>query len=314
MLFVGCVLALPFGVLVMRANFPRALLVMGIGVVMTSGVIASVGLVSLGRPQPDDYLSLYDRVTLEPGGSVSLAGVPFTYQTTVKPAALLGERSCQLSATYGDHVETRRVEATYSPTLLADVCPRLRAYGDAASSVIVITSFDSDRAIAILPTRSAYIAEPTLVGEQEVRVDDLVGRLGAPRMWVVTGVVGSLLGAVAVLLALRASRRRTQLQTAVDAHHTGGGWVSSDEHHVAPRYVPEIVGTSPGDVVVMRYAEQAPTYRRDGAPSSIHVVRGTRASLADEARARAAAWACVAVATSVMTSAELWVARLSGLL
>ncbi len=143
-------------------------------------------------------------------------------------------------------------------------------------------------------------------------IQDLEGKLGAPRGWVFGAIGGLVLVCVTIYGMFRTRRRASHLlATSIDAEHVGGGWVALASGR---RFLPELATTSAGPVLVREHRARPPTYRDDGAPKTIELVAATRDSLRAATALQCSAWACVAMAIAVMTSAPLWVARLYGLL
>jgi hypothetical protein len=194
-------------------------------------------------------------------------------------------------------------------------CPRLRLYHDNGANLLVGTDFETPSLTWLVVRRSPFALSGSTgntVDRAEVTIQDLEGKLGAPRGWVFGAMGGLVLVCVTIYGVFRTRRRASHwLTTSMDAEHLGGGWVALAGGR---RFVPEIATTSAGPVLVREHQTQAATYRDDGAPKTIVLVAGTRASLRAASALEGSAWACVAIAIVVMTSAPLWVARLYGLL
>jgi hypothetical protein len=303
-IFVGCTSAMPFVMLVTMRRAERVIVLAGAAAVACSAIVAAVALASLRRPEPDAYLDLFSQhADIEPGGRAVIDKVVVSYATA-------SDGLCALTLQHGDSYETKLVDANASTV----TCPHLHAYGDAVSSTIIVTRNAAAHWRGGEPQQLVLVdRRGTLDFSGDIMVDDLRTRLGAPHAWVYASAVGALLTAFAMFAAWRARRRRTTFRLLTDAQHAGEGWVSVD--NAAPRFVPELASASPGPVVIHHdVSNPIPTYRDDGATLPLSVVPGTRMSLEATERAKSAAWACVAIAIAVMTSAPLWAARLHGLL
>jgi hypothetical protein len=300
-IFVGCTSAMPFVMLLTMRRAERGIVLGGTAAVICSAIVAAMALASLRKPEPDAYLDLFsERAEVEPGGHAIVDGVVLSYST-------VSDGSCALILQHADSYETKLIDAA---------CPPLHVYGDAVSSTIIVTRHAAAHWRGGKPQQLVLVdRRGSLDFSGDIMVDDLRARLGVPHAWVFGATTGTLLAACAMFAAWRARRRRTTFRLLADGHHVGGGWVSVD--NTAPRFVPELAAAAalPGPVVVHHdMSNPIPTYRDDGAPLPLSVMLGTRASLEAADSARSAAWACVAIAIAVMTSAPLWAARLHGLL
>ena len=262
-------------------------------------VTVAAGLRSLHRPSPEAFLDLFERMTLEPGGALTIADASFVYEPDVKAAALWGERHCMVYATMpGGEKREMRID-------IFDTCPRLHLHHDAATGMFLLTDFEDDSI-----TRSILDANHN---PDQVFLTDFRGRLGAPHGWVIGGLLGLLLGTLALASAVATMRRaRRDVAAAVEGEHTGGGWLAVAG--AAPRFVRELSETPPGPVLVRDEDVRLPTYRDDGKPHAFSVMVGSRKTVLGAARMRAVGWACVAATVAVTASVPLWVAALRGLL
>ncbi len=290
--FVGAAIALPIA-LVGRIG-PRAALVASVAFIVAGAAIAGLGVRSLAKPEPDSYLRLFEKKKIDPGASAVVGGRSVRYDATPRPAPLLGDRKCTVA------VGEERV-GVYT---FDDTCPSIElAYDPVASRVLVLREPGGPVGIV----GSVAGCAPDVLG-----IADFRGRLGAPRAWVFGAVGGLALAMGALAMALRCRRRARRSDDAIEANHAGAGWVTVDG---APRYVPHLATRAPGPVVIVtRDASRAPTYRDDGAAKIFKVVPGNRMTLREEAHARMAAWALVAIASVMTTSAPLWIARMYGIL
>ncbi|HEY1960502.1 MAG TPA: hypothetical protein VGH28_33055 [Polyangiaceae bacterium] len=292
--FLGTVAAFPLAALVsaLRLRAERVMVVIAACVALSSAFVTARGFASMSRPEPDDFAGIFDETSSLEGGHRLAVGA-----TTLFYAPSSADM-CSL------HISG---DSATSDALLGAVdgrCPALTVFHDRRSDVGLVVPGDARiaaRPLAILRTKDH---------RAEIPLAELAGELGAPRGWLFGASVGLVLAAFAIAASIAAARRRT-LDTAVDATHLGDGWVSLDG---AKRHVASLAGSPAGPVVVTTRAARGATYREDGSPLALDARTGTKESLRDEIATRVVAWSCVAIATIAMTSAPLWVARVSGLL
>ena len=323
-LFLGAAFGLPVSALANRfgPKLHRVGFALATAAWLASAAVMALGVSSVRRPQPDDFAQLLaDFSALDVGQTIRAGETTLAYErredmvrepTTNdrygvgvdgRMVRLLptGE-ACTLRVSRGAFVSHVSLDAT------DDRCPRLVAARDPRSDVGLVTA-----------ASSTWTAQPIAVfgdthPEDEIQASDFHGRLGAPHGWVAGGAFGVFLAAIALGAAFRAARRAGRLDRFAEATHGGGGWLTLDGA-TSPRHVPALERSAPGPVLVAREgASRAATYRDDGAPRLRIVATGTRATVQDALRARAFAWACVAIATLATPSAPLWAARLRGIL
>ncbi len=290
--FLGSALGLSVSLVVRYV--PRAAPPLAAAAIVAGALVAALGVRSTSRPDPDSYFRLFDRQRVNAGASGTLGSESFVYDATPHPAPLLGDRWCALRV--GD--QQISVDASFD----LDTCPSIVVARDPRTGLVLVLAEKSD----LVATRSAVTPAP-----DALFVEDFRGRLGAPRGWVFGALGGLVVALGALAMAIRARRAR-EAEGAIEATHTGQGWVTLDG---VPRFVAQLATRSPGPVVIATHdATRAPTYRDDGAAKIFKVTPGNLATLRAEARIRAAAWAFVAIASVAATSAPLWAARVFGLL
>jgi hypothetical protein len=316
LIFTGSVVTFPVAALATYKTrvLNRVVLVAAPAVVAMGALLMVLGFQSLRKPDPDAFLETFDETTLEPDTTLTFGTTTLWYETRLHDAdwddhALVSETTCVV------HVSSGADQDMDEPVGASGVtCPRLRLYHDKGANLLVGTDFEKPALTWLVMRRSPFVLSGSMgtVDRAEVTIHDLDGKLGAPRGWVF-GAMAGLLFALVTIYGLFRTRRRAALllATSMDAEHMGGGWVALASGR---RFVPELATTSAGPVLVEEHWTRPATYRDDGAPKTILFVAGTRASLRAETSLACSAWACVAIATVVMTSAPLWVARLYGLL
>lgn len=287
-LFFGVLVAIPIMLFVQRARVVA--LPVAIALAACMAILVVLGLRSLSRPAPDDVAVRSTSATVQPGGGTELGDLHVDYDAT--PETELADRRCVA------RVNGRAIEfAGYRFG-----CGQLTIRSEAGGGLVFVYGTDA-LPIAVLERSPGAI--PKLV-----RMDDFVRRLGAPRGWVIGAVVLFALACVFIAVALRSRSR--DVMAGIEARHEGEGWVRVGDQ--APRFAPELAAVAPGPVVIFEAAKKSPTYRDDGAAKIFTTKVGTLATLRDERRSRVASWACVAIASLVMGSMPLMVARLNGLL
>jgi len=292
-IFVGCVVAFPVSAMVNLAapRLDRALSALAFAAVAAATVVVALGAASLRRPQPDDFGKLYDeRLELDGGKTLTVAGVTYEYRT-----AGAEPNTCTLHIS--DAAGTRD-EPLYAP---GGACPALDVVRGPSLPAAVVRHGESVGETGVF----------ALAGDGDVTVTGLRGRLGAPRGWVLCGALGLGFAALALGLGLHARRRVKVVRAAVEARHTGGGWVEVDG---ASRHVAALEHAPPGPVTVQLGAPRPATYRTGAAPDVLLVASAARADAIDTARAHVATWALVSVSVIAFTCAPLCAARLFGLL
>ena len=335
--FLGAAFGLPVSALANRfgPKLHRVGLAFATAAWLASAAIVALGLASLARPQPDDFAQLLDEyVPLELGQTIRVGETTLACerrsdavrQPTPSDRYGVGVDGRMVRLLPTNEVCTLRISRGASTSRISldavdgsagggtsqapndERCPRLTVAHDPQSDVGLV-----------MATSSPWTARPIAILGHEypndaVYASDFRGRLGAPRGWVVGGVLGFFLAAIALGAAFRAARRAGRLDRFLEATHGGGGWLTLDGA-TSPRHVPALEGSEPGPVLVAPESpSRAATYRDDGSPRLRLVATGTRATVRDALRSRAFAWACVAIATLATTSAPLWAARLRGIL
>lgn len=289
---IGAVLASP--VALFGRFVPRAALIAAVALTLACAVVAALGGRSLAKPEPDAYMRLFDMASIDPGEKTTVAGKSVVYDATPQSAPLLGDRKCMLA-----------VGESHAAVEAFDSCPTIILAHDPRTNLFLVLRDVSSQPIAIVGADEGRAAD--VLGVQDFR-----GRLGAPRAWVFGALGGLAIALLSLVMAMRSLGRARKANEAIETVHTGGGWVTIDG---VPRNVSDLASHEPGPVVIVAHdASRSPTYRDDGAAKIFKAVVGNRATLREEAHARVAAWACVAIASVVTTSAPLWVSRLFGIL
>lgn len=292
----GCVVALPVSAFVSSraARLNRAAMVLAAALVTVAVLVIVAALASWRRPQPDDFGRLYDhRVALDVGKTVRLGDVDVDYEPT--PFGSSASETCHLHVA-GPH--GTRDEPVWAPE---HVCPALEVVEGSNMPAVVVrrgTQVDESNLIAIEPG-----------GELGVR--DIASRVGAPHGWIVSSILGVVLAGLALARASASRRRRKVLEGTVEARHDGGGWVVVDG---ASRHVATLARAPAGPVMVRVRESRPSTYRDDAGPDVVLAWRGSRAEAIDATRARATAWALVAVSVTAFACAPLCAARVFGIL
>jgi len=308
--FVVCVGSVPVrAALVARLPSGGRMLVLALVVLLLSALTAAGGIASLRKPPPEDFLALFDHASLEAGQTARLGSATVTYEKS----------RCYVEV---HEAATRRDYALPEWDHDGGACRPVRVFHthrDRWESVVITDetglTYAADSFLFVgANTASEDEAVPSLVVESSPpHIRDFAGRLGAPRAWVVGGVIALVLAGFALVAAVVTRRRGLHaIVTAREAEHTGDGWLRV--HGWPPRFVAELKAVPPGTILIHEHHARAPTYRHDGGADAFSISVGTRAIAKTALSMRVSAWAIAAIVAATTLSTPLWVARWHGLL
>ena len=184
-------------------------------------------------------------------------------------------------------------------------CRSIAIVDDAVSDTYIVLRFQVDDVPAPLFALRRGTLEPV-----SVSLRDIAPALAPPHRWTLFGAAGAALALAWLVMGLRVRPQR--FAAAVDAQHSGDGWVHVEGS--PPHHLPALATTPPGPVALLVDQPGRASYRHDGIAGHGAIAEaGHKDELVLRDHARQASFFAQALVTAALTLAPLAAAAAFGL-